>query len=106
MASAQAPVPLADCSEAMGISLSSWPMSAVSNGRQGEPSGRIASACRRKKMIGELDAGNPHVQFDEGAQGTCDIAVRQCPTLPQPLAMIRRAPSTHRAQLFLPSGLA
>jgi hypothetical protein len=38
-------------------------------------------------MIGELDAGNPHVQFDEGAQETCDIAARLCPTLPQPLAI-------------------
>jgi hypothetical protein len=36
-------------------------------------------------MIGELDAGNPHVQFDEGAQETCDIATRLCPTLPQAL---------------------
>src|SRR3984893_17070269 len=88
MASAQASVPLADCSEAMGISLSSWPMSAVSNGRQGEPSGRLASACRRKKMAGELDAGNPHVQFDEGALETCDSVTRLCPTLPQPLAII------------------
>ena len=34
-------------------------------------------------MIGELDAGNPHVQFDEGAQETCDIAARLCPTLRQ-----------------------
>jgi hypothetical protein len=37
-------------------------------------------------MIGELDAGNPHVQFDEGAQETCDIAARLCPTLPEPLS--------------------
>jgi len=37
-------------------------------------------------MIGELDAGNPHVQFDEGAQETCDSATRLCPTL-------RRQPS-------------
>ena len=35
-------------------------------------------------MIGELDAGNPHVQFDEGAQETCDIATGLCPTLPKP----------------------
>src|SRR6266852_5709011 len=34
-------------------------------------------------MVGELDAGNPHVQFDEGAQETCDSATRLCPTLPQ-----------------------
>jgi hypothetical protein len=33
-------------------------------------------------MIGELDAGNPHVQFDEGAQETCDSVTRLCPTLP------------------------
>jgi hypothetical protein len=32
-------------------------------------------------MIGELDAGNPHVQFDEGAQETCDSVTRLCPTL-------------------------
>jgi hypothetical protein len=31
---------------------------------------------------------NPHVQFDEGAQETCDIAARLCPTLPQPLAIL------------------
>ena len=36
-------------------------------------------------MIGELDAGNPHVQFDEGAQETCDIVTRLRPTLPKPL---------------------
>jgi hypothetical protein len=34
-------------------------------------------------MIGELDAGNPHVQFDEGAQETCDSVTRLCPTLPE-----------------------
>ncbi len=38
-------------------------------------------------MVGELDAGNPHVQFDEGALETCDNATRLCPTLPQPLAI-------------------
>ncbi len=37
-------------------------------------------------MVGELDAGNPHVQFDEGALETCDNATRLCPTLPEPLA--------------------
>ena len=35
-------------------------------------------------MVGELDAGNPHVQFDEGVQETCDSATRLCPTLPEP----------------------
>ena len=28
-------------------------------------------ACRRKKVVGELYAGKPHVQFDEGALETC-----------------------------------
>ena len=41
-------------------------------------------------MVGELDAGNPHVQFDEGAQETYDIAARLCPTLPEPLASLVR----------------
>jgi hypothetical protein len=39
-------------------------------------------------MIGELDAGNPHVQFDEGAQETGDIAPRLCPTLPKPPKLV------------------
>jgi hypothetical protein len=38
------------------------------------------------KMVGELDGGNPHVQFDEGAQETCASVTRLCPTLPKPLA--------------------
>src|SRR5439155_12191142 len=42
-------------------------------------------ARRRQKMVRELDAGNPHVQFDEGALETCDSATRLCPTLPKPL---------------------
>jgi hypothetical protein len=33
-------------------------------------------------MVGELDAGKPHVQFDEGALETYDSATRLCPTLP------------------------
>src|SRR5437879_1624579 len=40
-------------------------------------------------MVGELDAGNPHVQFDEGALETCDSVTRLRPTLPQPLVMAR-----------------
>jgi hypothetical protein len=43
-------------------------------------------------MVGELDAGNPHVQFDEGAQETCDSVTRLCPTLPQPLAIFSLLP--------------
>ena len=35
-------------------------------------------------MIGEPDAGKPHVRFDEGVQETCDIAPRLHPTLPEP----------------------
>ena len=42
-------------------------------------------------MVGELDAGNPHVQFDEGAQETCDSATRLCPTLRSPWLYIRLA---------------
>ena len=32
-------------------------------------------------MIGEPDAGNPHVRFDEGRQETCVRAARLSPTL-------------------------
>jgi Xaa-Pro aminopeptidase len=39
-------------------------------------------------MVGEPDAGNPHVRFDEGALETCDSVTRLRPTLPQPLAII------------------
>jgi hypothetical protein len=42
-------------------------------------------------MVGELDAEKPHVQFDEGAQETCDSATRLCPTLPKPLVIFRSA---------------
>jgi hypothetical protein len=36
-------------------------------------------------MIGEPDAGNLHVRFDEGAQETCgSAAARLCPTLQRP----------------------
>jgi hypothetical protein len=37
-------------------------------------------------MVGELGAGNPHVQFDEGVQKMCDSATRLCSTPPKPLA--------------------
>ena len=32
-------------------------------------------------MIGEPDAGKPHVRFDEGVQETCGSVTRLCPTL-------------------------
>jgi hypothetical protein len=35
-------------------------------------------------MIGEPDAGKPHVRFDEGVQETCGIAARLRPTLQSP----------------------
>ncbi len=35
-------------------------------------------------MIGEPDAGNPHVRFDEGRQETCVRAARLSPTLQRP----------------------
>ena len=56
-------------------------------------------------MVGELDAGNPHVQFDEGVQETCDSATRLCPTLPQPLAIFRNADTyyeTHQESVYRP----
>src|SRR5450755_397123 len=42
-------------------------------------------------MIGEPDAGKPHVRFDEGAQETCDIAARLCPTLRSPQSKALRS---------------
>ncbi len=39
-------------------------------------------------MIGEPDAGKPHVRFDEGVQETCDIAARLRPTLPEPPVVV------------------
>jgi hypothetical protein len=44
-------------------------------------------------MIGELDAGNPHVQFDEGAQETYHSVTRLCPTLPSGTQVMSRTPS-------------
>src|ERR1700674_2748875 len=38
----------------------------------------------RKKMVGEPDAGNPHVRFDEGVQETCSSVTRLCPALQSP----------------------
>jgi hypothetical protein len=35
-------------------------------------------------MIGEPDAGKPHVRFDEGVQETYDTVTRLRPTLPEP----------------------
>jgi len=32
-------------------------------------------------MIGEPDAGKPHVRFDEGVLETCGNVTRLCPTL-------------------------
>ena len=40
-------------------------------------------------MIGEPDAGKPHVRFDEGVQETCGSVTRLCPTLPEsPFAIL------------------
>lgn len=44
-------------------------------------------------MIGEPDAGKPHVRFDEGVQETCDIAARLRPTLQRP--RIEKSPFPH-----------
>jgi hypothetical protein len=51
-------------------------------------------------MAGELDAGNPHVQFDEGALETCDSVTRLRPTLRlAPLAEFEAAPHARVARL-------
>jgi hypothetical protein len=42
-------------------------------------------------MIGEPDAGNLHVRFDEGVQETCNIAARLRPTLQRPQVRMRRS---------------
>ena len=47
-------------------------------------------------MIGEPDAGKPHVRFDEGAQETCDIAARLRPTLLKPRRASRKGPNRPR----------
>ena len=44
---------------------------------------RTVGARHRTKMVGEPDAGKPHVRFDEGVQETCDRVTRLCPTLPK-----------------------
>ena len=41
-------------------------------------------ACRRTKVIGEPDAGNLHVRFDEGTQETDGFVPRLRPTLRNP----------------------
>src|SRR5580704_17683801 len=56
-------------------------MSAVSDGGQGESSRRAAAHAAGRRLIGEPDAGNPHVRFDEGKQETCVRVARLSPTL-------------------------
>ncbi len=46
-------------------------------------------------MIGEPDAGKPHVRFDEGVQETCDTVTRLRPTLRPD-----RSPSRNPAKPF------
>jgi hypothetical protein len=56
-------------------------------------------------MIGEPDAGKPHVRFDEGVQETCDIAARLRPTLPEspenvsPLLLLTRFVRSAHSQI-------
>src|SRR5450759_616509 len=57
-------------------------MPAVPAGREGEPPGRLAAQAAGGEMIGEPDAGKPHVRFDEGVQETYDTVTRLHPTLP------------------------
>jgi hypothetical protein len=53
-------------------------------------------------MIGEPDAGNPHVRFDEGRQETCARAARLSPTLQSPQEVSLLSQSTR----FVRSALA
>jgi hypothetical protein len=48
-------------------------------------------------MVGELDAGNPHVQFDEGAQETCDSATRLAGGCGTGLTVCCRSPAEESA---------
>ena len=53
--------------------------------REGPQRPRACGARCRTKVVGESDAGNPHIRFDEGAQETCDSVTRLRPTLPPAL---------------------
>ena len=79
-----APVLLENGSKEMELPCPSRAMSALSDGRKGESSGRLEAASRRKKMIGEPDAGNLQVRFDEGTQETGRNGPRLRPTLHLP----------------------
>ena len=57
-------------------------------------------------MVGEPDAGNPHVRFDEGAQETCDSATRLCPTLPQPVVIFRLSVSGYTDDVIAYHGVS
>src|SRR4029077_7632257 len=57
-------------------------------------------ARRRKKMIGEPDAGNPHVRFDEGRQETCVRAARLSPTLQSPHPRNILLPILHAVTIY------
>jgi hypothetical protein len=63
--------------------LCGWTLPANFRGRYSDGQAALCGARHRTKMIGEPDAGNPHVRFDEGVQETCDRVTRLCPTLPQ-----------------------
>ena len=59
-------------------------------------------------MIGEPDAGKPHVRFDEGVQETCDIAARLRPTLQETVGFVPlglRKTRTRRYEVRLPGTL-
>ena len=57
-----------------------WTLPANFRGRYSDGQAACRGVRHRTKMVGEPDAGNPHVRFDEGVQETCD---RLCPTLPR-----------------------
>lgn len=63
-------------------------MLAVSHGGEGELPAWSEAHAAGKKMVGQPDPGVPHIRFEEGAQEMCDRAMRLCPTLLEPLAII------------------
>ena len=50
-------------------------------------------------LVRELDMGNPHVQFDERAQETCDSVTRLCPTLVEATMRSVQLQANHDAAL-------
>ena len=75
---------LARCQEKMELRAPSRPIRTVPDGREGEPSGRIAAQAAGREMIGEPDAEKPKSGSMRGA-GNARQRNAPVPTLPQAL---------------------